>query len=129
MAATTETIKTLSLGTGVDCNKLIADNLSPADFPKQITVENCVDYFIFAGGVKFYPCHDEANKTRTIEVKTFDEMQRLASDFHAVGNIRNKPELVKISFSVEEPVVDENIEPPVTTGKQKTTAAPKTASE
>lgn len=137
MAATTETIKTLSLGAGVDCNKLIAESLSPADFPKQVTIENCVDYWVYAGGISLNPCHDETNKTKTVEVKTFDEMQRLASDIHAVGNIRNKPELVKISFSVAEPVVDEGtdppidppIEPPITTGKQKKTTAPEPASE
>jgi hypothetical protein len=118
MAATTETIKTLVLGHAVACNALIAESLSPADFPKEVTIENCVDYWVHAGGISLEPC-TSAGKTKVVTVKTFDEMQRLASDFHAVGNIRNKPELVKVSFAIDEPVV---------TTKKKTTA-PDPASE
>ena len=110
------TIKQLSLGAGVDCNALIAESLSPSDFPKEITIENCVDFSLNVGGVPLKPCFD-AGKTKTVTVNSIDEMQRLASDCHAVGEINAKPELVKISFSVDEPV---------TTGKQKTTA-PETA--
>jgi len=118
MATTT---KEFSLGAGVDCNALIAEASTPSDFPAQVTLENCVDFAVHVGGVRLAPCFD-AGKTKTVEVKTFDEMQRLASDCHAVGEINSKPELVKVSFSIftiDEPVA----------GKQKTTAASKTASE
>ena len=117
MAATTETIKTLSLGAGINCNELIAESLIPSDFPKEFTLENCVDFAIHVGGVGLKPCFDAGN-TKSVTVNSFDEMQRLASDCHAVGEINAKPELVKVSFSVDEPVA----------GKQKT-AASKPASE
>lgn len=115
MAATT---KALSLGAGVDCNALIAESFDSNDFPKEVTLENGVDFAIHVGGVRLAPCFD-AGKTKTVEVKTFDEMQRLASDCHAIGEINAKPELVKVSFSVDEPVPS----------KQKKTAAPEPASE
>lgn len=112
------TIKTLSFGAGVDCNALIADSFVPSDFPKEITLENGVDFAVNVGGVHLAPCFD-AKKSKTVTVNSFDEMQRLASDCHAVGEINSKPELVTVSFIVDEPVA----------GKQKTTAATKPASE
>ena len=129
MATTT---KELVLGAGVDCNALIKDALSPADFPKEVTLENCVDFTVTVGGVGLKPCFD-AGKAKTVTINSFDEMQRLASDCHAVGEINAKSELVKVSFSIDEPVVDEGtdppIDPPITTGKQKKTTAPEPASE
>ena len=116
MAATTETPKELLFGAGVDCNALIAEHLSPSDFPKEFTLENCVDFSLNVGGVPLKPCFD-AGKSKTVTVNSIDEMQRLASDCHAVGEINAKPELVKVSFSVDNTVA---------TGKQKTTA-PETA--
>lgn len=124
MAATTETTKTLVFGAGVDCNALIADNLGPADFPKKITLENNVDFAVHVGGIRLAPCYDDA-KTKTVEIKTYDELQRLASDAHAVGEINAKPELVTISFVVGETPVETS----VTTSKQKKTTAPESASE
>lgn len=120
MAATTETKVTLDFGSpeisGVDCNDLVSKNLTDSDFPLEIEVTSCVGFKTHITGIGFLGESHSDTAVKKLTVKSIDDMQRLASDIESIASVNKRAVLVKVSFSIQDAVVDPVTEnDPVTT--------------